>query len=121
MLRILNNLVRRVAMRTGRLRGTYLRLCHPRGEEYAEFLRRHGGLYSIGERCAILPGALITDPKLTRIRNNVLLPTCALIGHDGSIAMLNRAYNLKLDAVGESDIRGNGVIGYGAIVLPNVT
>ena len=43
------------------------------------------------------------------------------MGHDGSIAMLNRAYNLKLDSAGKIDIGDNVFIGYGAIVLPNVT
>src|ERR1700722_11698747 len=119
--RILSNLVRRVAMKTGRLRGLYVKLCRPRGEEYAEFMKRHGGFYSIGEKCSILPGALITDPALTRIGNNVRVTSCALIGHDGSIAMLNRAYGVKLDSVGKIDIRDNVVIGFGAIVLPNVT
>jgi UDP-3-O-[3-hydroxymyristoyl] glucosamine N-acyltransferase len=46
---------------------------------------------------------------------------CTLIGHDGSIAMLNRAYNVKLDSVGKIDIRDNVFIGYGAIIMPNVT
>ena len=35
--------------------------------------------------------------------------------------MLNRAYTVKLDSVGKIDIRDNVFIGYGAIVLPNVT
>jgi hypothetical protein len=35
--------------------------------------------------------------------------------------MLNRAYNVKVDSVGKIDIRDNVFIGYGAIVLPNVT
>jgi acetyltransferase-like isoleucine patch superfamily enzyme len=121
MARLLGNLVRKIAMKTGRLRGLYIRLCRPRGEEYAEFIRRHGGLNAVGERCSILPGTLFADPKLTRLGNNVHFSTCALIGHDGSIAMLNRAYGLKLESVGKIDIRDNVFIGYGAIVLPNVT
>jgi acetyltransferase-like isoleucine patch superfamily enzyme len=35
--------------------------------------------------------------------------------------MLNRAYNVKLDSVGKIDIGDNVFIGYGVIVLPNVT
>ena len=35
--------------------------------------------------------------------------------------MLNRAYNVKLDSVGKIDIGDNVFIGYGAIVLRNVT
>ena len=55
------------------------------------------------------------------LRHNVHFSSSTLIGHDGSIAMLNRAYNIKLDAVGKIDLRDNVFIGYGAIVLPNVT
>jgi hypothetical protein len=35
--------------------------------------------------------------------------------------MLNQADKIKLEAVGKIDIRDNVFIGYGAIVLPNVT
>ena len=35
--------------------------------------------------------------------------------------MLKQGYNIKLDAVGKIDIRDNVFIGYGAIILPNVT
>jgi acetyltransferase-like isoleucine patch superfamily enzyme len=108
-------------MRTGRCRGLYVKLCQPRGGEYAEFLKRHGGLRSIGEHCSILPTTIIADPYLTRIGNNVRLSTCALIGHDGSVAVLNRAYGLNLDAVGKVDIRDNVFIGFHAVILPGVT
>jgi len=53
--------------------------------------------------------------------NNVMLSECTLIGHDGSISMLNIAYNKKLDKVGETDIKDNVFIGYGAIVMPGLT
>jgi len=49
------------------------------------------------------------------------LSSCALIGHDGSIAVLNKAYNVKLDSVGKIEIKDNVFVGYGAIVLPGVT
>jgi acetyltransferase-like isoleucine patch superfamily enzyme len=118
---LLGNIVRTIAMRTGRLRAVYVKLCNPRGEEYAEFLKRHGGLLSIGDACSILPTTVIADPYLTRIGNNVRLSTCALIGHDGSVAVLNRAHGLKLDSVGKIDIRDNVFVGFHAIILPNVT
>jgi acetyltransferase-like isoleucine patch superfamily enzyme len=114
-------LVRTIAMRTGHLRGLYARFCYPRGEEYAEYLRRHGKLQSIGTGCSISPGINITDPQLTRIGNNVHTSICALIGHDGAVAMLDHAYGLKLDSVGKIDIRDNVFIGYCAIILANVT
>ena len=108
-------------MKTGKLRGLYMRLCRPRGHEYAEFLRRHGRFYSIGRGCSILPTTVFSDPQITRLGNNVHFSTCTLIGHDGSIAMLNQAYGVKLDSVGKIDIRDNVFIGYQAIVMPNVT
>jgi acetyltransferase-like isoleucine patch superfamily enzyme len=121
MKRLLAALVRTFALRTGRLRWLYLRLCRPNGFEYAEFVRRHGCLHAIGEHCSILPTTTFTDPHLTSLGNNVHFSTCALICHDGSIAMLNRAYDTHLDAVGPIIIRDNVFIGYGAVVLQNVT
>jgi NDP-sugar pyrophosphorylase family protein len=44
-----------------------------------------------------------------------------ILGHDGSVNMINRAYGLRLDNVGKVDIRDNVYIGYGAIILPGVT
>ena len=35
--------------------------------------------------------------------------------------MLNRAYGVKLDAVGKIDIRDNVFVGFNAIILPGVT
>ena len=50
-----------------------------------------------------------------------MLTACTILGHDGSIAMLNRAYGVKLDRVGKVDIKDNVFVGHGAIVLPGVT
>lgn len=49
------------------------------------------------------------------------LSQCTLIGHDGSIAVLNKAYNVRLEGVGKIDIRDNVFVGWGAIILPGVT
>lgn len=78
------------------------------GDEYAEYLSLHGGFHAIGKHCSILPSTVFTDPEYVRIGNNVHFSSCTLIGHDGSIAMLNRAYNFKLDSVGKTDIKKNG-------------
>ncbi len=112
---------RRCALEHGRFADMYKRLCNPSGEEYAEFLRRHGGLYAVGENCSILTTTEIQDPAYVRVGNNVSMSTCALIGHDGSISVLNRAYGVKLDRVGKIDIRDNVFIGYGAVILMGVT
>ncbi|XZN97169.1 MAG: acyltransferase [Microcoleus sp.] len=118
---ILQRFLRHQAMRYGKFSNLYIRFCNPGSQEYAEFLRRHGNFYAIGENCTILPETMFTDPAYVRIGNNVHFSSCTVIGHDGSIAMLNRAYNVKLDAVGKVDIRDNVFIGYRAIVLRNVT
>lgn len=118
--KILQKIVRYFALRYGKFPGLYRKLCEPTGSEYAEYMRRYGNLHSVGENCTILPTTVFTDPAYVRIGNNVHFSSCTLIGHDGAIAMLNRAYGVKLDAVGKIDIRDNVFIGYSAIVLPNV-
>lgn len=108
-------------LKAGRGFEVFDRVFRASGYERAEFLRAHGGLHSMGRDVLIVPKVEITDPAYVRIGNNVCLSKCALIGHDGSIGMLQRAYGVKLDRVGKLDIRDNVFIGYGAIVLPGVT
>jgi acetyltransferase-like isoleucine patch superfamily enzyme len=114
-------MIRTMALRYGKFPGLYRRVCQPMGDEYADYLRRHGKFYAIGEHCSILPTTVFTDPAYVRIGNNVHFSSCTLIGHDGVVAMLNRAYDMKLDSVGKIDIGDNVFIGFNAIVLPNVT
>lgn len=118
---LLARAARAYAMRTGKGRTAFVRLCRPNGEEWAEFLRRHGGLAHMGEGCSFLPDTNITDPYLTHIGNNVHTSVCALIAHNGAVAMFHRAYGTRVDAVGKIVIRDNVFIGYGAIILGNVT
>jgi len=110
-----------MAFQSGRFRGLYLRVCRPGAEEYTQYMKLHGGFHSVGEHCSILPSTNFTDPAYVRLGNNVHFSNCTLVGHDGAVAMLNRAYNVRLDSVGKIDIRDNVFIGYGAIVLPDVT
>lgn len=121
MMGLIRRLVRNRAMRTGRGKGLFLRLCRPSGADYVEFLRRHGGFVSIGENCSILKSTLFTDPAYVRIGNNVHFATCSIIGHDGSAAMLEAARGVPLDGTGKVDIRDNVFIGHEAIILPDVT
>jgi acetyltransferase-like isoleucine patch superfamily enzyme len=115
------SLLDRYTMRTGRLKKLWLRLCRPDSYRYADYLRRHGGFVSIGQNTTILEGTEFTDPYLTRIGNNVHFSKCALIGHDGSVGMMERAYGVRIDHVGKIDVRDNVFIGYGVVVLPGVT
>ena len=97
------------------------RICKPAGEEHAEYLWFHGTFHSIGEYCSILTSTTVTDPDYVSIGNNVRLAGCSLFGHDGSIAMLNRAYGIKLDRVGKIVIHDNVFVGYHAKIMPGVT
>jgi len=114
-------LLTRFVLSTGRLTGLYRRLCAPDGEEWAQVLRRHGGLFAMGEHCSVQANVLITDPPHVRLGNNVRLSGCTLFGHDGSVNMLKRISGKPLDRVGKIDIRDNVFIGHQAIVLPGVT
>lgn len=118
---MLRKLIRLMAMKYGKFQGLYKRICQPTSSEYAEFLRLHGRFQSIGKDCTILTNTVFTNPEYVRIGNNVHFSSCSLIAHDGSIAMLNSAFNSKLDAVGKIDIRDHVFIGYQAIILPGVT
>jgi acetyltransferase-like isoleucine patch superfamily enzyme len=118
---IIRKLLRSLAWDFGKATELYLKVCQPRNDEYAEFLRRRGNFYSIGENCLINRDIRVTDPGYVRLGNNVCLSSCTLIGHDGAVAVLNRAYNVRLDSVGKIDIKDNVFIGYGAIILPGVT
>lgn len=103
------------------MRGLFVRFCHPGSLEYGEFLKRHGGLYAVGEQTSINVGINITDPAYLRIGNNCALSACTLLGHDGVVRILNTAYGKKLDSVGKIDILDNSFVGHGAIVMPGVT
>ena len=97
------------------------RVCKPVGEEHAEYLKLHGNFHAIGDHCSILVSTTITDPDYVSIGNNVRLAGCSLFGHDGSIAMLNRAYGIKIDHVGKIVIHDNVFVGYHAKIMPGVT
>ncbi|MGA3047827.1 MAG: acyltransferase [Terracidiphilus sp.] len=68
-----------------------------------------------------MPTAVFTDPQYVEIGNNVQMATCTVFGHDGSVAMLNRAYGTVLDSVGPVRLKNNVFIGHNSIIMPNVT
>lgn len=119
--RIVRRLLSAYTLRTGRLQAIYRRLCKPDGFAWAAFVRRHGGLHGMGERCFINTNVTFTDPAYVRLGNNVRLSGCTLFGHDGSVNMLSQAYGIALDKVGKIDIRDNVFVGHQAIVMPGVT
>lgn len=118
---IVFRLLARLAQQHNRLVGPYLRLCRPNGLEWANYLRRHGGLHAMGANCSIQTNVTLTDPAYVRLGNNVRLSGCMIFGHDGSINMIRVAYGVSVDRVGKVDIRDNVFIGHQAIVMPGVT
>ena len=113
---LLRRVLRKCALEHNRLVGLYRRVCRPNNFEWAEYLRRHGGLHAMGEHCAVVPNVVITDPPHVSIGSNVSLSGCTLFGHGGGIPMLKRAYGVPLDKVGKIVIHDNVFIGHQAIV-----
>jgi acetyltransferase-like isoleucine patch superfamily enzyme len=117
----LNRLLRALAVRDPRYERLYARLGRPGGLAWAQMLRERGDFYAMGDHCYIEPSAQITDRAYIRLGNNVRITACCMMGHEGTVNMINRALGLRLDGVGKIDIRDNVFIGYGAIILPGVT
>lgn len=118
---LIKKLFRYLAKRNKRWISLYLRICRPYGWEYADVLKRHDFFYSMGENCFINPGTFLGDAKYIRLGNNVMLSTCTMIAHDGSVSRLRIAYGVRVDAIGPIDIKDNVFVGHGAIILRNVT
>lgn len=116
---MLKRFLRQLALKDRRAERWYRRLFAPSMAENAEFWRTR--LNAIGDDCLINGDVRITDPEFVRLGNNVCLSSCTLICHNGAIAVLNRAYGKKLDAVGKIEIGNNVFVGIGAIILPGVT
>jgi acetyltransferase-like isoleucine patch superfamily enzyme len=118
---LLKRFLRYLAFAHGKAIGIYRRVCQPDGIEWAAMMKHRGELYAMGNHCSIQSQAQITDPRYVRLGNNVRLSVCTLLGHDGSVNMINRAFGCQLDRVGKIDLRDNVFIGQGAIILPGVT
>jgi acetyltransferase-like isoleucine patch superfamily enzyme len=118
---MIKRLLRHLAMRHGRFKSLYLRVCKPGSIEYCDYLRRYGGLHAIGTNTRINRGATFTDPAYVSIGNNVVLADCTLIGHDGAIEVLYAAYGESVEAVGRITVHDNVFIGHGALVMRGVS
>jgi acetyltransferase-like isoleucine patch superfamily enzyme len=114
-------MLRHLANRHNKAVGLYRRLCYPGGKEWAEYLRRHGGLYHLGTGCSILPSARVIDPAYTWIGDRVCLGNCTLICHDGSIEVLYNRLGLRIDRIGPIILQNDVYVGESAIVLGGTT
>jgi acetyltransferase-like isoleucine patch superfamily enzyme len=101
--------------------GLYRRLVRGDGHAWAAYLKKKAVFFHMGDDCYISTSANITDPAYLRLGNNVRLSDCTILGHDGSVNMLNKALGTNLDSVGPVTIKDNVFIGHGAIVCPGVT
>lgn len=113
--------LRALAVCDQRYDGLYRRLAKPGGLAWAQMLRERGDFYAMGDDCYIEPSAQIEDRAYVRLGKNVRIAACTILGHDGTVNMINRALGLRLDSVGKIDIRDNVYIGYNVIILPGVT
>lgn len=121
MKKLLAKWLRRQALERDKHVGLWRRLGRPSLEDWAEYLRRHGGFRAFGENCAMSPDNHFGNPALISIGNNVRIAGAWMSCHDGSVNMVNRARGLRLDSVGKIEIGDNVFIGYGAKIMPNVT
>lgn len=113
--------VRYLAKKNVKYLPLFMRVCQPSPREYGEFIKRHNIFHSMGENCSINPGLYLGDAKYITLGDNVLLSSCTLLAHDGAVAPMRCAFDVKLDAVGPIKIGSNVFIGHGAIVLRGVT
>ncbi len=120
MKRLAFSLVGAIALRTGRLAGLWRRLGRVDGTMWAGYLRRHGGLHAVGERCSIQANVVFTDPAYVRIGDNVHLSGCTIFGHDGVVNMLAGLGDRLVDKVGPVTIGNDVFIGHQAVLMPGV-
>jgi acetyltransferase-like isoleucine patch superfamily enzyme len=121
MMSLIRRFLKYLAFEHNKLVGLYKRVCNPGPFEWADWHKRRGLLHSSGDWVSINTNVVITDPQYVRMGENVHLTGCALFGHDGSVAMVNRACGSKFDHVGKIDLRDNTFVGHNAIIMPGVT
>lgn len=92
----------------------------PDGWEWGVYQQRQGGFHHVGDKVYFGGGTVVTDPPYVHLGYGVGLAGCTIVGHDGSVAILNRTFGQPLEGVGFTVIEDNAFVGLGAIVMPNV-
>lgn len=118
---LLKKFITQLALKDSKYMGFYLRFCRPNGIDYAKMLKHHKAFFSMGENCSIILDTHVGDAKYITLGDNVRLASCVLMAHDGVVNMLERAYGVKLDAVGKIVIGNNVFVGHRATVMRGVT
>ena len=119
--KMLKSVLRTQAIERGRFVSLYRKICRPDGYEWARYLKNHGGLHRMGNDCVIQSSTVFTDPFNVQLGNNVHMTGCTVFGHDGSVAMLKKAYGVRVDKVGKVDIKDNVFIGHQSVIMPGIT
>jgi len=119
--KILLSILLNIPSRGGLFRRLYLILSARDGVAWALYLKSGRLIYKMGDDCYVSPRASITDPGYLCMGNNVRLSDCTILGHDGSVNMINRALGTKLDSVGPVTLKDNVFVGHGAIICPGVS
>ena len=98
-------------------------LC-PTAIKRAEYLKKHGILYHIGDNCMTMFRKIPLYPKLISLGDNVWIASqVSFVPHD----VIHRMLNNKLgtdefqEYIGCIDIKDNVFIGSNTTILPNVT
>lgn len=118
---MIRKLLEKLALDYNRGLSLYRLIGRPNGKMWAEYLRRHGGLYHLGTGCSILPSTRIVDPVYTWIGDRVCLGGCTLICHDGVIEMLYQRHGLRIDRVGPIIIEDDVFVGEQVLILGGTT
>jgi acetyltransferase-like isoleucine patch superfamily enzyme len=85
----------------------------------AEYFRKQGA--QIGANCRILVQNLGSEPFLIKIGNNCTIAPCvSFINHDASAGLFRQEVP-NLNVFGKIEVKDNCFIGYGAIILYDVT
>ena len=61
---LLVKLLKLFVFRAGKFKGLYVDFCRLDGAEYAQFLSKWGGFYSIGEGSSIYPWTILQTPLI---------------------------------------------------------
>lgn len=107
-----------------RIRHTIGMYLSPTAIKRAEYLKKHGILYHIGDNCMTMFRKIPLYPKLISLGNNVWIASqVCFVPHDVIHRMLNNrdSSDMFQEYLGCIDIKDNVFIGSNTTILPNVT
>jgi len=61
---MIKNIIRSFVFKTGKFKRLYVKVCKPSGYDYAEYEKKWGRFYAIGNDCAFWPYTNITNQSI---------------------------------------------------------